>query len=57
MQHVDQTGFARGIRKLMTAAVFSTTGAGSDACWQSGAADIFWQRAMSGEDWAAGSMY
>ena len=53
MQYVDQTGFATGIIILMPASVFSSTGTGSDACWQSGAAGIFRQRAMSGEDWAA----
>jgi len=53
VQYVDQTGFARGIRKLMTAAVFSSTRAGSDACWQTDAAGKFRQREMSGEDWAA----
>ena len=54
MQYVDQTGFATGIRKLMPAAVFSSTGAGSDECWHSYAAGTYRLRAMSGEDWAGG---
>jgi len=53
VQYVDQTGFAHGIGKLMPAAVISSTGAGSDACWHTYAAGNFWSRAMSGGDWAA----
>jgi len=53
VQYVDQTGLANGEDNLLPASVFSSTGAGSDACWQSGAADIFRQWVMSGEDWAA----
>ena len=57
MQYVAQTGIAAGISILMPAAVFSTTGAGSDECWRSYAAGNFRPRAMSGEDWAAGMIY
>ena len=57
MQHVAQTGFAFGISILMPAAVFSSTGAGSNEGWRSYAAGNFRPRAMSGEDWAAGLVY
>jgi len=57
VQYVAQTGIAAGISILMPAAVFSTTGAGSDECWRSYAAGNFRPRAMSGEDWAAGTIY
>ena len=54
MKYVDQTGYAYGISKLMPAAVFSSTGTGSDSCWQTDAAGICRSRAMSGEDWDGG---
>ena len=54
VQYVDQTGIATGISVLMPAAVFSSTGTGSDACWRTYAAGNFRSRAMSGEDWAGG---
>jgi len=57
VQHVAQTGFAFGISILMPAAVFSSTGAGSNEGWRSYAAGNFRPRAMSGEDWAAGLVY
>jgi len=54
---VIKTTPASGISKLMPASVFSSTGAGSDACWQTYAAGNFRSRAMSGEDWADGVIY
>jgi hypothetical protein len=54
VQYVDPTGFVTGIRKLVPAAVFSSTGAGSDECWRTYAAGKFRSRVMSGEDWVGG---
>jgi len=49
-----QTGFASGIRELLPAAVFSSTGAGSDEYWHTYTAGKSRSRVMSGEDWAGG---
>jgi len=51
---LTKQGFAAGITKLMPAAVFSLTGAGSEEYWQTYAAGIYRSRVMSGEDWAGG---
>jgi hypothetical protein len=42
---------------MMTAAIFSLMGAGSDECWRNYAAGKFRSKAMSGEDWAGGITY
>jgi len=57
VQYVDQARLTNGENMLMPAAVFSSTGAGSDAGWKTYAAGICRQWVMSGEDWAAGTIY